>query len=86
MEQERYVVHGGLDPRELRALGIDAKGVLDFSANISPLGPPPGVRKALASVDVAAYPDRRCGVLPMPWPGVWAWAPSGCWWATARRT
>ena len=56
-------VHGGLDPSELAELGIDPAGVLDFSANINPLGPPPAVRQALESVDMAAYPDRRCGAL-----------------------
>ncbi len=33
------------------------KAVLDFSANGNVIGPPPGVRAAIASVDVSRYPD-----------------------------
>ena len=55
--------HGGLDAVELRALGLVAREVLDFSASVHPLGPPRGVRRAMARVDVAAYPDRRCTAL-----------------------
>ena len=51
-------VHGGLDAAELRDLGLDPAGVLDFSASLNPLGPPPGVAKALATVDPSRYPDR----------------------------
>jgi histidinol-phosphate aminotransferase len=31
--------------------------MLDFSANTNPFGPPPGVREAVAQVDIAQYPD-----------------------------
>ncbi|MBI4202283.1 MAG: histidinol-phosphate aminotransferase family protein [Chloroflexi bacterium] len=55
-----HTVHGGLDLTELRALGLDPQSVLDFSASINPLGTPAGVRAAIASADVAPYPDRRC--------------------------
>jgi len=50
------VVHGGLDDRELRALGIDPSGVLDLSANLHPDGPPPAVIEALRTSDVSRYP------------------------------
>lgn len=54
------VVHGGLRPAELRALGLRPEEVVDFSASVSPLGPPPGVRAALVRLDPAAYPDPAC--------------------------
>ena len=63
MELESNTVHGGLDLEELRSLGIQPGEVLDFSANVSPLGPPPSVRDAVAGVDLAAYPDRQCVAL-----------------------
>ena len=53
-------VHGGIKPAELRALGLTPDEVLDFSASISPLGPPAGVWDALSRVDLAAYPDPNC--------------------------
>jgi histidinol-phosphate aminotransferase len=52
--------HGGVKPAELRALGLSPDEVLDFSASISPLGPPEGVREALSRVDLTAYPDPQC--------------------------
>jgi histidinol-phosphate aminotransferase len=53
-------VHGGIKPAELQALGIDPIDALDFSASISPIGPPEGVRDAIAQVDLATYPDPQC--------------------------
>ena len=50
-------VHGSPDYRELASLGIDPASVLDFSANINPYGPPPGVRKALRRAVIEEYPD-----------------------------
>ena len=52
--------HGGLKPAELRALGLRLEDVLDFSASISPIGPPAGVWEALKGVDLGAYPDPQC--------------------------
>ena len=40
-----------------------AEEVLDFSASVSPIGPPAGVWEALRRVDLAAYPDPHCLVL-----------------------
>ncbi len=53
-------VHGGIRPAQLRALGLDPADVLDFSASVSPLGPPPGLWEALQRVDLTAYPDPEC--------------------------
>lgn len=53
-------VHGGIKESELRALGLRLEDCLDFSASVSPLGPPEGVADAMASVDLAAYPDPHC--------------------------
>ncbi len=56
-------VHGGLDVGELRSLGLQPGQVLDFSANINPLGPSPRVRNAALAADLSAYPDRHSIVL-----------------------
>ena len=53
-------VHGGIKDAELRALGLRPEDCLDFSASVSPLGPPDGVQEAIAGVDLAAYPDPHC--------------------------
>ena len=53
-------VHGGIRPGQLRALGLNPAEVLDFSASISPLGPPAGLWEALQQVDLTAYPDPEC--------------------------
>ena len=53
-------MHGGIKPAELRALGLRPEDCLDFSASVSPLGPPAAVPAAIAAVDLAAYPDPHC--------------------------
>ena len=53
-------VHGGVRPADLRALGLRQEDVLDFSASISPIGPPEGTWEAMAGVDLTAYPDPEC--------------------------
>ena len=53
-------VHGGVRPADLRALGLKPEDVLDFSASISPIGPPVGTWEAMAGVDLSAYPDPEC--------------------------
>ena len=53
-------VHGGIKPEQLRALGLAPEQVLDFSASVSPLGPPAGLAEALRGVDLTAYPDPAC--------------------------
>lgn len=57
------VMHGGLDPAELTALGITPGDVVDFSANLHPDGPPPAVVEALSRVDVSRYPAADAGPL-----------------------
>ena len=59
MEPSRPV-HGGLNPSELRALGLRPDQVLDFSASINPLGVSPLVSEALQRVDLSSYPDPDC--------------------------
>ena len=44
----------------MRALGLRLGDCLDFSASVSPLGPPDGVALAIAAVDLGAYPDPHC--------------------------
>ena len=56
-------VHGGAKPSELRAMGLRPEDVLDFSASISPLAPPEGVRDTLRQPDLSAYPDPQCLLL-----------------------
>ena len=53
-------VHGGIKEAELRALGLRLEDCLDFSASVSPLGPPDGVAEAIAAIDLTAYPDPHC--------------------------
>ena len=50
------IVHGGLDARELAAIGLAPGAVVDLSANLHSDGPPPEVVAALRDVDVARYP------------------------------
>ena len=56
----RRPVHGSINPSELRALGLKLEDVLDFSASISPIGPPEGVWEAIRTVDLSSYPDPEC--------------------------
>ncbi len=49
--------HGGPDVTEMEALGLSPEEVVDFSVNINPFGPPPGVREAVATAPVERYPD-----------------------------
>jgi len=55
--------HGGLDYAELEALGISPEEVVDFSANLNPFGPPPGIKKAMGKTDIAGYPDSMASEL-----------------------
>jgi threonine-phosphate decarboxylase len=54
--------HGGDVYHLARTLGIDVADLLDFSANINPLGFPPGLYAATqeALKEIIHYPDRRC--------------------------
>ena len=54
--------HGGNIYKKARELGIDESEILDFSANVSPLGIPDGVKKQLieAVEGLINYPDPDC--------------------------
>lgn len=54
--------HGGGVFALARLLGVPPGELLDFSANINPLGPAPGVRDAVCSSfhQLTHYPDREC--------------------------
>ena len=57
--------HGGTVYAAARLLGVDPEAILDFSASINPLGPPPGVCGAvMAAFDrVVHYPDPEAAKL-----------------------
>lgn len=55
--------HGGPNADEMAALGLSPEAVVDFSVNINPFGPPPGVREAVAAAPVASYPDPEAAGL-----------------------
>jgi len=52
-------VHGGIDYRETAALGLMPDDILDFSVNINPFGPPPGMEKMLHDAAIDRYPDTN---------------------------
>jgi len=54
--------HGGDVYHLARTLGFELRELLDFSANINPLGFPPGIHEAIrqALPEIVHYPDRRC--------------------------
>ena len=57
--------HGGIDYAELEAVGVSSDGVIDFSANLNPFGPPPEVVQTLCDAShrsveaVGRYPDSE---------------------------
>jgi threonine-phosphate decarboxylase len=59
-------VHGGRVYEAARRWGISPEEVIDFSANINPLGPPTGVlaalEKGLAPASLRSYPDSHAFV------------------------
>jgi histidinol-phosphate aminotransferase len=52
-------VHGGIGEDELRALGLSAADVVDFSANLNPYGPCQPLLAALRGAPLDVYPDPR---------------------------
>jgi histidinol-phosphate aminotransferase len=50
------VVHGSVAASELAEFGLRPADVLDFSVNTNPLGPAPGVLRAIRSTDWTRYP------------------------------
>src|SRR5216683_77553 len=61
--QPIHVEHGGGVYEAARHWGIEPHQVLDFSANINPLGPPQGVlsaiENALKPISLRVYPDAH---------------------------
>ncbi len=59
---EKTPPHGGDVYHLARTLGLDLSELLDFSANINPLGFPPGINGAIQEAlgEIVHYPDRRC--------------------------
>ena len=57
--------HGGHCEALARKTGRAARDILDFSANINPLGPPDWLRPVIlgAVANVARYPDPDCAAL-----------------------
>lgn len=57
--------HGGDVYQLARDLGVPVRELLDFSANINPLGYPPGIVAAVLAAleEICHYPDRRCAAL-----------------------
>ncbi|MFZ5647639.1 MAG: threonine-phosphate decarboxylase CobD [Bacillota bacterium] len=58
--------HGGNIARAAREYGIPEKDFIDFSASINPLGPAPGVYRAITENlwRIRHYPDPECGRVP----------------------
>lgn len=58
--------HGGNVARAAREYGLSEKSIIDFSASINPLGPSPGVYRAITEEfwKIRHYPDTECGDLP----------------------
>ena len=54
--------HGGDVYHLARSLGLELADLLDFSANINPLGFPAGIQAAIRQAlgEIVHYPDRRC--------------------------
>lgn len=50
-------VHGGPDLEELRAAGLAAEALLDFSVNVNPYGPTQLMRDAIRNAAIERYPD-----------------------------
>lgn len=59
---EKTPEHGGDVYHLARTLGLDLSELLDFSANINPLGFPPAIAGAVQQSlrEIVHYPDRRC--------------------------
>ncbi|GAA5527975.1 histidinol-phosphate transaminase [Herpetosiphon gulosus] len=55
----QHPIHGAIDYAELQQRGLAANQIDDFSSNVNPLGTPSFVREALATIDLAHYPDRQ---------------------------
>lgn len=65
MKMKQTAVHGGNVYKKSRELGISEAEILDFSANLSPLGIPKGVKQSMVdAIDgLIHYPDPDCILL-----------------------
>jgi len=55
----RAGTHGGINPAELKKMGIDPDKVLDFSVCTNPFMPPPGIREMMGAMPIEQYPDSQ---------------------------
>jgi histidinol-phosphate/aromatic aminotransferase/cobyric acid decarboxylase-like protein len=69
-------VHGGPDVDELRALGLAPEDVVDFSVNVNPYGPSPGVVAAARRAALARYPDPGAAAVRRALAQRWGVAPA----------
>lgn len=51
--------HGGIDYSEVEEIGVLPEAIIDFSVNINPFGPPPGIKRALTEIAIDGYPDSE---------------------------
>ena len=65
MKMKQTAAHGGNIYKKARELGISESEILDFSANLSPLGIPYGVKKSMVDAieGLINYPDPDCTLL-----------------------
>ena len=65
MSKKQTAAHGGNIYKKARELGIPESEILDFSANLSPLGIPERVKKSMTDAieGLINYPDPDCTVL-----------------------
>ena len=58
----KKISHGGNIYKKAKEMGIQEEDILDFSANISPLGLPEHIRRAMIeAIDgTINYPDPEC--------------------------
>ena len=71
--------HGGKVFAVARKLGVAPEEILDFSASINPLGPPPGVRECGGRRPSTAWctiPTATARSFPRPWPTATAAKPA----------
>ncbi len=65
MKMKQTAAHGGNIYKKSRELGISEAEILDFSANLSPLGIPNGVKQSMVDAieGLIHYPDPDCTLL-----------------------
>lgn len=66
-DDDRLRIHGGIDPIEATAHGVDPAAVVDFSVNINPYGPCAPVVEAARSAPLDRYPDASARAARNAW-------------------